>query len=90
MGQSGPWIWGLGHAFEGKLYYTKDLVDDNFVPRNRKPTPIPKPAAKPAQKRAPKGKHVELFKMRQNNHSLNHCNWQQAEPCWVVKTSSTC
>ena len=31
-------IWGLAHV-------TKDIVDDNFVPRNRKPKPIPKPAA---------------------------------------------
>ena len=53
-------IWGLGHVFEGKLYFTKDIVDDSFVPRNRKPKPIPKPEAKPALK----GKHVQLFKMR--------------------------
>ena len=57
-------IWGLGHVFEGKLYFTKDIVDDSFVPRNRKPKPIPKPEAKPAPKPAPKGKHVQLFKMR--------------------------
>ena len=48
---------------EGKLYCTKDIVDDNFVPRNRKPKPIPKPKAKPAPKPAPKGKHVQSFKM---------------------------
>ena len=48
----------------GKLYFTKDIVDDSFVPRNRKPKPIPKPEAKPAPKAAPKGKHVQLFKMR--------------------------
>ena len=57
-------IWGLGHVFEGKLYFTKDIVDDSFVPRNRKPKPIPKPEAKPAPKPAPKGKHAQLFKMR--------------------------
>ena len=44
--------------------FTKDIVDDSFVPRNRKPKPIPKPEAKPAPKAAPKGKHVQLFKMR--------------------------
>ena len=38
-------IWGIGHVFEGKLYFTKDIVDDSFVPRNRKPKPIPKPEA---------------------------------------------
>ena len=57
-------VWGLGHVFEGKLYFTKDIVDDSFVPRNRKPKPIPKHAAKLAPKPAPKGKHLQLFKMR--------------------------
>ena len=47
-------------VFEGKLCFTKDIVDDSFVPRNRKPKPTPKPAAKPA----PKGKQLQLFKMR--------------------------
>ena len=40
--KAGCGIWGLGHVFEGKLYFTKDLVDDSFVPRNRKPKPIPR------------------------------------------------
>ena len=62
--KAGRRIWGLGHVFEGKLYFTKDIVDDSFVPRNRKPKPIPKPEAKPAPKAAPKGKHGQLFKMR--------------------------
>ena len=53
----------LGSAFpkRGRLYFTKDIVDDSFVPRNRKPNPIPKPEAKPAPKPTPKGKHVQLF-----------------------------
>ena len=50
--------------FEGKLYFTKVLADDSFVPRNKKPKPIPSPAAKPAPKPAAKGKHVQLFMMR--------------------------
>ena len=53
-------IWGLGHVFEDKLYFTKDIVDDSFVPKNRKPKPIPKCAPKPA----PKGNHVQQFKMK--------------------------
>ena len=44
--------------------YMRNGHDDSFVPRNRKPKPIPKPEAKPAPKAAPKGKHVQLFKMR--------------------------
>ena len=62
--KAGRGIWGLGHVFEGKLYFTKHIVDDSFLPRNRKTKPIPKPEAKPAPKPAPKGKHVQLFKMR--------------------------
>ena len=54
----GRGIWGLGHVFEGKLYFTKDIVGDTFVPINRKPKPIPKPQAKPASKPAQKGKHA--------------------------------
>ena len=57
-------VWGLGHVFEGKLYLTKDIVDDNFVPKNRKPKPVPQPAAKPDPMLASKGKHIQLFKMR--------------------------
>ena len=60
----GPGIWGLGHVFEGKLYFTKDVVDDSFVPRTRKPKHIPTPEAKAAPKPASKGKHLQLFKMR--------------------------
>ena len=62
--KAGHGIWGLGHVFEDNLYFTKDIVDDSFVPKNRKPKPISKPAAKPAPNPAPKGKHVQLFKMK--------------------------
>ena len=62
--KAGHGIWGLGYVFEGKLYFTKHIVDDSFLPRNRKPKPIPKPEAKPAPRPVPKGKHVQLFKMR--------------------------
>jgi len=54
---------GLGHVFEGKLYFTKDIVDDSFVPKGTKLKAVPEPAAKPAPKAAPKpapkGKHVK-------------------------------
>ena len=29
--KAGPGIWGLGHVFEGKLYFTKRIVDDSFL-----------------------------------------------------------
>ena len=61
--KAGCRMWGIGHVFEGKLYFIKNIVDNIFVPRNRKPRPIPKPEAKPAPKPTPKGKHVQLFKI---------------------------
>ena len=42
----------------------QDIVDDGFMARNRKPRPIPNPAAKRVPKPTPKGKHVQLIKMR--------------------------
>ena len=43
-----------------KLYFTEDIVDDSFVPRNRKPKPIPKPEAKSASKAAAKGQACSI------------------------------
>ena len=40
------------------------IVDDSFVPQDKKHMPVPQPAPKPAPEPAPKGKHVQLFKMR--------------------------
>lgn len=46
--QAGCSIWLLGHAFEDKLQ--KDIVDDRFVPENKKTKPVANPAAKAAPK----------------------------------------
>ena len=40
--------WGLGQVFEDKLFFTKDVMDDSFVPNNWKPKPVPQPAPKRA------------------------------------------
>ena len=45
-------LWGLG--FEGKPCFTKDIVDDSFVPKGENRKPVPQPASKPAPKPAPK------------------------------------
>ena len=85
--KAGHGIWGLGHVFEGKLYFTKDIVNDNFVPRNRQPEHIPKPEGMPGPKPAPKGKHVQLFKMRRKvgkgfySTALDAPDGQLAEKC---------
>ena len=44
----------LPHIFECKLQFRRDIVDDSFLPKNRKPKPISEPAAEPAQA-IPKG-----------------------------------
>ena len=85
--KAGCGIWGLGHVFEGKLYFTKDIVDDSFVPRNRKPKPIPKPKTKPAPKPAPNGKHVQLSEMRR---MVGKGFYATAPNAPTVRTSRTC
>ena len=39
-------VWGMAHVFEGKLYFTRDHMQGNFIPKNLK-LPQPKPAPKP-------------------------------------------
>ena len=76
--KAAPGIWGLGHVFEGQLYFARDIVDSSMLkdlyklPRPKAPPPSPpKPAPKPAPKkgkgkkpRAKKGEHVQLFRAR--------------------------
>ena len=46
-------VWGLVHIFGGKLYLTRDIVDDNVVPKGfLAPKAAPKAAPKLASKRA--------------------------------------
>ena len=48
----------MRHVFEAKLYFTKDIVNDSFVPKGKNPKPVsqsaPKPAPMPAPMPAPK------------------------------------
>ena len=86
-------VWGLGHVFERKLYFAKDIVDDSFVPKGTKLRAVPDPTAKPAPKAtpkpAPKGKHVELFKMKRKvgqwfysmRVNQNESDWVTPELC---------
>ena len=57
-------VWGLAHVFNNKLFFTRDIMDDDAVPKHfnvpePKPKPKPKPAPKPtaAPKPGPKGQH---------------------------------
>ena len=55
-------VWGMAHVFDGKLYFTRDPMQGNFIPKNLK-LPEPKPAPKPRPKASSSGEHVQLFRM---------------------------
>ena len=39
-------VWGMAHVFDGKLYFTRDHMQGNFIPKNLK-LHEPKPTTKP-------------------------------------------
>ena len=44
-------VWGLAHVFNNKLFFTRDIMDDDAVPKHfNVPEPNPKPKPKPAPK----------------------------------------
>jgi hypothetical protein len=56
----------LAHVFDGKLYFTRDHMQGNFIAKNLKlpqPKPSPKPQAKASSKASSSGEHVQLFRM---------------------------
>ena len=65
--RAGRGVWGLCHSFDDKLYLTRDLMVEKFVPKD---LPVPKvknvPPAAPKKKAAKPGEHVQLFKMRRD------------------------
>ena len=59
-------VWGMAHVFDGKLYFTRDHMQGNFIPKNLKlpePKPAPKPRPKASSKASSSGEHVQLFRM---------------------------
>ena len=49
-----------------KLYYTRDYMQGNFIPKNLtlpKPKLAPKPLAKASAKASSSGEHAQLFRM---------------------------
>ena len=56
----------MAHVFEWKLYFTRDHMQGNFIPKNLnlpQPNPAPKPQAKASSKAFSSGEHVRLFRM---------------------------
>ena len=56
----------MAHVFDGKLYFTRDHMQGNFIPKNLKLPelkPAPKPWAKASSTASSSGEHVQLFRM---------------------------
>ena len=56
----------MAHVFDGKLYFTRDHMQANFIPKNLKlpqPKSAPKTQAKASSKAFSSGEHVQLFRM---------------------------
>ena len=61
-------VWGMGHSFGIKLYFTRDIPEGKWVPKNllapakpstKKAKPPPKSAAQ-----VESGEHVQEFKVK--------------------------
>ena len=71
-------VWGMAHVCDGKLYFTRDHMQRNVIPKNLKlpqPKPAPKPGAKASSKASSSGEHVQLFRMvydRKNGFQSEH------------------
>ena len=64
-------VWGMGHSFGNKLYFTRDIPEGKWVPKNllapAKPsTKKAKPTFKSAAQSIPveSGEHVQEFKVK--------------------------
>ena len=62
-------VWGMGHSFGNKLYFTRDIPEGKWVPKNlRAPANPPTKKAKPkgAAQSIPveSGEHVQEFKVK--------------------------
>ena len=70
--------WGLGHTFRDKLYFTRDIPEEKWIPKRLEAPTVAKPAPKPGPQRRKRpaakpaaaclsipvadGEHVQLFK----------------------------
>ena len=64
-------VWGMGHSFGNKLYFTRDIPEGTWVPKNllapaKPPTKKAKPPPKSAAQSIPveSGEHVQAFKVK--------------------------
>ena len=64
-------VWGMGHGFRNQLYFTRDIPERKWVPKNlltlaKPPTKKAKPPPKSAAQSIPveSGEHVQEFKVK--------------------------
>ena len=64
-------VWGMGHSFGNKLYFTRDIPEGKWVPKNllapaKPPTKKAKPPPKSVAQSIPveSGEHVPEFKVK--------------------------
>ena len=63
-------VWGMGHSFGNKLYFTRDIPEGKWVPKNllapaKSPTKKAKPPPKSAaQSKVESSEHVQEFKVK--------------------------
>ena len=56
----------MAHVFDGKLYFTRDHMQGNFITKNLmlpQPRPAPKLQAKASSKASSSREHMQLFRM---------------------------
>ena len=80
----------MADVFDGKLYFTRDHMQDNFILKNLKllqPKPAPKPQAKTSSRASSSGEQVQLFRMvcdRKKGFQAEHL--QASHASVLVKT----
>ena len=72
----------MAHVFDGKLYFTRDYMQGNFIPKNLKvpkPKPTPKPQAKACSKASSSGERTIRRRISKPNICrllMLHCLWE--------------
>ena len=92
-------VWGLTHVFNNKLFFTRDIMDDDAVPMHfnvpyPKPKPKPKPAPKAsvAPKPGPKGstdRNSGWCITGRRASRLSQLNSRSSHACWKAHSLGT-
>ena len=85
-------VWGMGHSFGNKLYFTRDIPEGKWVPKNllalaKPPTKKAKPPPKSAaQIPVESGEHVQRFQgeVEQNQEILHRAGQGVGLRTWAA------